>query len=158
VIVDHLNRWKNYFSRPLWETVFGELLLLDENTPEMEKKIRGDDIILKVLSYKTVDPQNERVEPESHRRYLDIHTSIIHSERIDWFPAASLTVVKPYDEIEDAVCYENPQSVRTGIVMHPGLFALFGPSDAHMPGLCCTSGCPETIKKAVMKIRIDMPL
>lgn len=155
MIVDHLSRWKNYFSHPVWETVFGELLLLGEDTPETEKKISGDDIVLKVMSYTTVDPQNEQVEPESHRRYLDIHTSIIHAERIDWFPAASLKALKPYDESEDAVCYARPQSARTGVVMYPGLFALFGPSDAHMPGLYA-SGRPEHIKKAVMKIRIDL--
>jgi YhcH/YjgK/YiaL family protein len=156
VIVDHLNHWKNYFAHPIWETVFGELLLLDENTPQMEKKIRGDDIVLKVVSYTTVDPRSEQAEPESHRRYLDIHTSIIHAERIDWFPAASLTVAKPYNDIEDAVCYAKPPSGGTGIVMLPGIFALFGPGDAHMPGLFA-SGCPEVGKKAVMKIRIDMP-
>lgn len=71
MIVDHLNRWENYFTHPVWET---------------------------------------------------------------------------YDEIEDTVCYEKSESARTGIVMHPGIFALFGPVDAHMPGLHA-SGNPWAVKK-----------
>lgn len=38
--------------------------------------------------------------------------------------------------------------------MTPGLFALFGPNDAHMPRLQLIDK-PEVVKKAVMKIRID---
>lgn len=56
MIVDRLTHWKNYFTNPVWETIFCELAALDKNTPEMEKKIRGDDIILKVFSYATVAP------------------------------------------------------------------------------------------------------
>jgi len=155
VIVDQLKNWKNYFTSPVWETIFGELLALNENTPEMEKKIHGDDIILKVFSYTTIDPQDELAELESHRQYLDIHTSIIHAERIDWFPSASLKVIKPYDDKEDAVYYEWREPVGAGIVMLPGLFALFGPNDAHMPRLHA-AGKPQNVKKAVMKIRFDM--
>jgi len=38
----------------------------------------------------------------------------------------------------------------------PGLFALFGPEDAHMTRLHA-AGQPETVKKAVMKISIGIP-
>lgn len=156
MIVDQLNQWRNYFTNPVWEIIFSELLALNENTPEMEKKIHGDEIILKVFSYTTIDPRGDLAELESHRRYLDIHTSIINAEQIDWYPAASLKVIKPYDDAEDAVYYARPESSCAGIVMTPGLFALFGPNDAHMPRLYA-AGKPEAVKKAVMKIRIDMP-
>lgn len=154
MIVDHLNHWKNYFKYPVWETIFCELAALDKNTPEMEKKIRGDDIILKVFSYATIDPHDEQGELESHRRYLDIHTSIINAERIDWYPASSLKVLKPYDDAEDAVYYARQEPACAGIMMTPGLFALFGPHDAHMPRLQLIDK-PDVVKKAVMKIRID---
>lgn len=156
MIVDHLNHWKNYFTDPVWKIIFGELAALNENTPEMEKKIRGGDIILKVFSYATIDPQDKQAELESHRRYLDIHTSIINAERIDWYPATSLKVIKPYDDQEDAVYYARQEPACAGIVMLPGLFTLFGPNDAHMPRLHA-AGKPEAVKKAVMKIRIDTP-
>ncbi len=155
MIVDQLSQWKNYFTNSVWKIIFNELTALNEATPEMEKKICGDDIILKVFSYTTIDPQDELAELESHRRYLDIHTSIIHAERIDWFPVDSLKVIKPYDETADEVYYAKPRTSYAGIVMSPGLFALFGPHDAHMPRLHVADN-PETVKKAVMKIRFDM--
>ena len=89
MIVDHLNSWRYYFTHPVWETIFTELSALDEKTPEMEKKILGDDVVLKVFCHTTIDSQDDQAELESHRRYLDIHTSIINAERIDWYPAAS---------------------------------------------------------------------
>lgn len=155
MIVDCLSQWKNYFSNPVWETIFGELAALNEKTPEMEKKIRGDDIILKVFSYTTIDPQDEQAELESHRRYLDIHTSITNVERIDWYPVSSLKVLKSYDDTEDAIYYARQEPAGAGIVMNPGLFALFCSGDAHMPRLQIT-GKPEAVKKAVMKISIDI--
>jgi YhcH/YjgK/YiaL family protein len=156
VIVDQLSQWKNYFTGSVWKTIFDELTALNENTPEMEKKVRGDDIILKVFSYTTLDPRDDQAELESHRIYLDIHTSITNAERIEWFPVDSLKVIKPYDERADEIYYAKPQSACAGIVMTPGLFALFGPNDAHMPRLYA-AGKPLNVKKAVMKIRIDLP-
>ncbi len=155
--MDHLGNWKNYFTSPLWKTIFNELTALNERTPEMEKKISGDDIILKVFTHATIDSQDDQAELESHRRYLDIHTSIINAERIDWYPAASLNVIKPYDENEDAVYYARREPAGASLIMCPGLFALFGPDDAHMPRLHA-AGKSEAVKKAVMKIRFGMPL
>lgn len=157
MIVDHLKNWKNYFASLVWETIFAELAALNENTPEMEKIIRGDDIILKIFSHTTIDPRDPQAELESHQRYLDIHTSIVNTERIDWYPAASLTVVSPYDEKQDAAFYQKQEPAGASLVMKPGLFALFGPHDAHMPRLHA-AGKPEVVKKAVMKIRLDLPL
>lgn len=155
MIVDHLKNWKNYFTDPHWEIIFNELTALDARTPEMEKKIRGDDIILKVFSYGTVDRRDDQAELESHRSYLDIHTSLVNVERIDWFPVDSLKVIRPYEETADEVYYAKPESVCAGMIMCPGLFALFGPHDAHMPRLHAAAR-PEVVKKAVMKIRLDM--
>jgi beta-galactosidase beta subunit len=39
--------------------------------------------------------------------------------------------------------------------MYPGVFAMLWPDDAHMPRLQAT-GKPELIKKAVMKVNIDL--
>jgi YhcH/YjgK/YiaL family protein len=157
MIVDYLKNWGNYFTNPVWETIFAELTALNEKTPEMEKKIRGDDIILKVFSYTTISPRDEQAELESHRRYLDIHTSIINAERIDWFPVASLKVIKPYNGMEDAIYYARREPADASIVMRPGLFALFSPNDAHMPRLHM-AGKPAAVKKAVLKIRFDPPI
>jgi biofilm protein TabA len=155
MIVDSLDNWKLYFREPVWETIFVQLQALNENTPGMEKQIKGDDIILKVFSYETISPRDPAVELESHKKYIDIHTIITKSERIDWHPAAGLKIIKPYDAIDDAVYYERPQQSCVSLNMHPGIFAMFWPGDAHMPRLQ-VAGKSELIKKAVMKVSIDL--
>ena len=155
MIVDRLDNWQIYFKKPIWETIFAELKALNEKAPAMEKKIRGDDIILKVFSYETADPASDRAELETHKKYIDIHTTITNVERIDWYPSSVLKTIKPYDENEDAEYYAKPDLFYAGINMVPGIFAVFWPSDAHMPGLQ-VAGKTELIKKAVMKISIDL--
>ena len=155
MIVDCLDNWKIYFRNPVWETIFAHLQALNENTPAMGKKIKDDDIILKVFSYETIGSADPEAELEAHKKYIDIHTTITKSEKIDWYPAVDLKVIKPYDKIEDAVYYEKPQQSYASLNMYPGIFALFWPGDAHMPRLQ-VAGKPELIKKAVMKVSIDL--
>jgi len=151
MIIDQIGHWKKYFQNPVWESVFAELAALNENTEEREKKILGDDVILKVFSYETLDPRDDQVCPESHRIYLDIHTTIINAERIDWYPASQLTVTRPYDAVEDEISYAKPAAACASLLLTPGLFALFGPDDAHRPRLFLPDK-PKQVKKAVMKI------
>jgi YhcH/YjgK/YiaL family protein len=155
MIIDCLDNWQIYFRNSVWKNIFVELLALNENTPAMEKKIKGDDIILKVFSYKTITPNAPDAELESHKKYIDIHTTITKGEKIEWYPAQALKIIKPYDAIEDALCYEKPLQTGSGLNMYPGIFAMFWPGDAHMPGLQIAVK-PEMIKKAVMKISIDL--
>ena len=154
MIIDRLDNWRIYFRNPVWETVFVELLGLNKNTPVMEKKIRGDDVILKVFSCETISLNSPEAELESHKKYIDIHADITKSEIIKWYPVSGLKIIKPYNAVEDAMCYEIPKQAGASLNMHPGIFAVFWPCDAHMPRLK-TAGKPEMIKKAVMKINID---
>ncbi len=151
MIVDHLNSWKKNFTAQIWETIFAELAALHENTPEGEKKICGDDVILKVFSYETIHTESNLAEMESHRRYLDIHTTITGVERIDWHPVSFLEAICPYEEKADEIIYAKPDRAAASLLMIPGLFALFGPADAHMPRLHATDST-RIVKKAVMKI------
>lgn len=155
MIVDSIRNWKINFKGPVWDAVLAEIELLNENTPDMEKKIQNDDIILKVFRYETVAAADPRAELESHKKYIDIHTTIAGSERIDWYPAAVLSAKGPYSESEDAVYYERKEPPWAGINMSPGIFAALWPEDAHMPRIM-TGGKSELIKKAVFKIKIDL--
>ncbi|PKN68987.1 MAG: hypothetical protein CVU52_09795 [Deltaproteobacteria bacterium HGW-Deltaproteobacteria-10] len=155
MIVDNICNWNIHLNNPVWESVFAEIRLLNENTPDMEKKIQNDDIILKVFSYETFAPADPRAELESHQKYIDIHTTIVGSERIAWYPKSVLSVSRSYSESEDAVYYERKEPPGAGINMYPGIFAAFWPEDAHMPRIM-TGGKPELIKKAVCKIKIDL--
>jgi biofilm protein TabA len=155
MIVDRLNNWKIYFKDAVWEIIFSQLQVLNEQTPAGEKKIKGDDIILKVFSYETIDSASTEAELESHKKYIDIHTTITNSERIEWYPNSVLKIIKPYDALEDAIYYERPQLSYARLNMHPGVFAMLWPGDAHMPRLK-TAGRPELVKKAVMKVNINI--
>lgn len=154
MIVDRLDNWRIYFKEPVWESIFAQLQALNENTPAMEKKIKDDDIILKVFSYETIGSNGPEAELESHKKYIDIHTTITKGERIEWYPTSVLKIIKPYDAAEDAVCYERPQPTCASLNMYTGIFAMFWPDDAHMPRLQ-VAGKSELIKKAVMKVSID---
>ena len=155
MIIDLLDNWQIYFKEPVWKMIFVLLQALNKNTPTMDKKIKGDDIIMKVFSYETITPNSPEVELESHKKYIDIHTTITKSEKIEWYPVTGLKIIKPYDVAEDAVYYERPQTACVSLNMYPGIFAMFRPDDAHMPRLQ-VAGKPELIKKAVMKINIDL--
>jgi biofilm protein TabA len=155
MIVDRLDNWKIYFRSPVWETIFVQLQPLNENTPAMGKKIKDNDIILKVFSCETIEPTSPEAELESHKKYIDIHTIIAKSETIEWYPTAVLKIIKPYDATEDEVYYERPQPACASLNMYPGIFAMFWPNDAHMSRLQ-VAGKSEVIKKAVMKVSIDL--
>jgi biofilm protein TabA len=155
MIVDNIHNWRINLKNPVWDIVFAEIKLLNENTPDMEKKIQDDNIILKVFSYETLAAADPRAELEAHRKYIDIHTTIAGSERIDWYPTSVLSAKSSYSEAEDAVYYEIKEPPWAAIIMYPGIFAAFWPEDAHMPRIM-TGGKPELIKKAVFKIKIDL--
>ncbi len=156
MIVDEIRNWKIHFKNPVWELVFAEIKSLNNRTPDREKKIQNDDIILKVFSYETVAPTDPAAELETHRTYIDIHTTITGSERIDWYPASLLTAKGFYNEEEDAIYYEREEpSIGAAVKMYPGIFAAFWPDDAHMPRIM-TGGKAELIKKAVFKIKLDL--
>lgn len=155
MIVDEIRNWEIHLKNPVWEIVFGEIKSLNSHTPDMEKKIQNDDIILKVFSYETFAPTDPGAELESHRKYIDIHTTIIGSEKIEWYPASILTAKGVYNEEEDAIYYERKEPVvGAEIIMYPGIFAALWPEDAHMPRIM-TGGKAKLIKKAVFKIKID---
>jgi biofilm protein TabA len=155
LIVDHINNWKIHFKNPIWEIVFKELKTLNGSTPAAEKKLLNDDIILKVFENKTITQADPAAELETHRKYIDIHTTLSGSERIDWYPASLLKVRTQYNAAEDAEYYEWQEPAYASIIMHPGIFAAFWPEDAHMPGLV-TEEKSQVIRKAVFKISIDI--
>ncbi len=155
MIVDNIRHWKIHLRNPVWEAVFAEIKALNEHTHDMEKKIQNDDLILKVFSYETLTPEDPRAELESHRKYIDIHTTLTGIERIEWYPISVLSAKSTYSESEDAIYYESKRPPWASINMHPGIFAAFWPEDAHMPRIM-TGEKPELIKKAVFKIKIDL--
>ena len=68
---------------------------------------------------------------EGHRKYLDIQYVIHGEESMGWRPTAGLANSVPYDEARDLEFFEGePESI---VRVPPGSFAVFLPTDAHLP-------------------------
>jgi YhcH/YjgK/YiaL family protein len=68
---------------------------------------------------------------EGHRKYLDIQFVISGEESMGWRPRAGLSNAMAYDATRDLEFFEGePQSI---VRVPPGSFAVFLPTDAHLP-------------------------
>ena len=68
---------------------------------------------------------------EGHRKYLDIQFLISGGESMGWSPRAGLVTAVEYDAERDLEFFDgDPQSI---VRVPPGSFAIFLPTDAHLP-------------------------
>jgi YhcH/YjgK/YiaL family protein len=73
----------------------------------------------------------EDAELEGHREYLDVQFVISGDESMGWTPRGGLAGSVDYDAEKDLEFFEGePSSI---IRVPPGSFAIFLPSDAHLP-------------------------
>lgn len=75
-------------------------------------------------------------EFENHHKFVDVQVVVLGIECILWTKPQSLKVTKPYADEKDAENFQpDPNKEYTCLVMGPGSFVIFWPSDWHMPGL-----------------------
>jgi YhcH/YjgK/YiaL family protein len=68
---------------------------------------------------------------EGHRKYIDIQYVISGEESMGWSPRSDLPPSDNYDEKKDLEFFEGtPESI---VKVPPGSFAVFMPTDAHLP-------------------------
>ena len=89
---------------------------------------------------------------EAHRRYWDVQYVARGAERMGWSTLGRMTVSEPYDPQRDV-------SFFTGrgdwLLVPAGTFAIFGPSDVHMPGVAVDESNiagQELVRKIVVKV------
>lgn len=91
-------------------------------------------------------------KPESHAVYTDIQLLVSGEERLG--VSRKDPGFRPVDdqfEARDIAFYDKAQSPRESeIVLQPGMFTVFFPSDIHRP--CCSVSVDGPIKKVVVKI------
>lgn len=126
------------------------LRAMDPALPDGRHPIQGDDLFALVQTYDTVPGTEKRLE--THVRHIDLQLVADGQERILHAPAAVLTVETPYDEATDIAFYADPP-LASSLLMRPGDLAIFFPDDAHKPG--CMAGARHTVRKVVVKVRID---
>ncbi len=113
--------------------------------PDGKYEINGDRV------YAIVDrTQGRKVSDgklEGHRKYLDIQYVISGDESMGWRPSTGLPSAVSYDATRDLEFFEGePESI---IRVPPGSFAIFLPTDAHLPLIGDGS-----IHKVVVKVAI----
>jgi YhcH/YjgK/YiaL family protein len=85
---------------------------------------------------------------EAHRNYLDIQFIISGDESMGWCPRSDLTGSEGYDEERDLEFFSD--DVQSIVQVPPGSFAIFLPTDAHLPGIGT-----GPIHKIVIKVAMD---
>jgi YhcH/YjgK/YiaL family protein len=153
MIVGRIEHWRSRLPGMVWRKVFRALEELSEVSAEGKVAIEGEDLYLNVMSYATRQPDDPEAILESHREYVDVQMVLAGSERIDWFPAESLEIEKPYDAGRDAQFYRRPGAAPASVDVLPGTFVVLFPEDAHMPQLVTAAGHGR-VKKVVAKVRL----
>ena len=153
MIIDKLKFRDHYPFGPAWDLAFEFLKSLTPEAEEKKYNLQGDDIFAIVMSYETKNPENALLE--THRKYVDIQTVLVGSERMECFARDELIVDVPYNESTDAEFYKRTSPGSVGVDVFPGTFVMFFPHDAHMPALMVDEK-PERIKKVVVKIKVEL--
>lgn len=120
-----------------------DLALLEEGRYNIE----GDDLFFLIQGYEPKAIEDGKCE--AHRNYIDIQYVIEGSEYMGYGPLEGLKVTEAYDVSKDRLFVEWSGQL---IAYDAGMFAVFFPQDAHMPGIKA-QGCTY-VKKAVFKVKV----
>jgi biofilm protein TabA len=118
-----------------------------ENAAPGRVDIDGDLIFALIQEYNT--KPLEQGFWEAHRKYIDIQYVVSGEEHMGYANLAQLTA-GDYDESKDFLPLHGQGSF---IRLPAGMFTLFMPEDAHMPGMAVDQ--PQPVKKVVVKIAVN---
>jgi len=148
MIIDKIENYKLYEG--IGKRIAASLKYLYEtNLTDIElgvHKIYGDDIFAIVDEYHTKNERDARLE--SHFKYIDIQYIISGTELIGATLLESQVPVEK-NEKKDYAFYDGSSSM---VEMKQGMFAIFFPTDLHLPGIKVNQS--SFVKKLVMKVRI----
>jgi len=119
-----------------------------EKISDGKYEVDSDKLFYIVQRYITKPPVGKI---EAHRKYIDIQLLVKGAEQIGYGPTNQLKIHTPYSEEKDVEFFFADGDV-TFLNMTKGSFAIFWPSDAHMPG--CQTNKPQDVIKVVFKIRV----
>ncbi len=114
--------------------------------------VQGDDVFAMVQSYdsRVLTPASKW---EAHRTYADIQYIVAGDEKMGYTQIGSLKVTDPYNAEKDCELYASQSGQTYDFVrVGKGMFTVFLPTDAHMPGVALDQ--PVKITKVVMKVRV----
>lgn len=147
MIIDKISNHELYHSiHPLFAKAFKYLTTTDFTDFERGTyMIDGNNLFALFNDYLTKSDG----QLESHHEYIDIQYMISGSEKMGYAPLEDQKESIPYNAEKDIVFYDGKSS---DIIVKPGMFAIFFPTDLHLPGLKIDKSLP--IKKIVVKIKV----
>lgn len=149
MILDTLQNAHHYETHhPLFAKAFKHLRELAARADLPDGRIELDGESLFALVVRGAGKPPDQVRNETHRRYIDIQFTTAGSDRIGWMPVTECRHPQGYDPDKDVEFYADIP--RNWLVVGPGQFAIFLPSDAHAP--MANTGQPVT--KIVIKVEV----
>ncbi len=106
----------------------------------------GDNIFVIVHDY--ITKKHDACRLEAHHKYIDVQYIVKGREWIGYTPYSGQTPVTDYDEKNDCVSFNE---ITSFIKFQKGMFAIFLPTDLHMPG---TDETPGEVRKVVVKVKV----
>lgn len=152
MIFDELENTELYGA--LGQRIAKGLALLNEenvrNGAVGRYEVDGDNIFYMVQEYETQPVEEGQLE--IHRKYMDIQFVVSGTECMGYAPLDGLSETMAYDGEKDAALYEYDPSMSR-LVLKQGMFAIFWPNEAHMPGRAAEKA--ERVRKIIIKIRME---
>lgn len=147
MISDTLERLTQYYGmHPHLDTAIRFLMdTAAAKLPDGRHEIDGDRAFVNVMRTTLGDGGTW----EAHHNYIDLQLALEGTETIAWAPVEQINDFSGYDAQKDIMVSSDPQK-GSPLVLKPGMFGLFFPSDAHQPGIGTGQG-----RKAVVKIKAD---
>jgi len=109
--------------------------------------IDGDNIYALVNEYNTKDESEGKLE--AHKKYIDVQFVVKGSEMMGYATLQNQKVINEYNEQNDITFFDGERSFTK---VDEGMFAIFFPTDLHMPGIKVDN--PEYVKKVVIKVKV----
>lgn len=115
-------------------------------------EIVGSDIFVALSDYTTDSKENKKLE--AHVKYIDIQYIVSGTENIGYGDMEPGLTVKEDKLAEKDVIFYQAVPNETELKLTSGMYAVFFPWDVHRPG--CTAGGPEPVRKAVVKVKMEL--
>lgn len=111
-------------------------------------EIDGDRLFVNIVEYTTTTPEEKFWE--AHKKYLDVHVMLRGTEQIDLNFIQNMKL-NEFVEKDDFLPMDGNKN--SSVVLTDGDFLICYPNDGHRTAVQAGDK-PETIKKAIFKVRI----
>jgi YhcH/YjgK/YiaL family protein len=151
MIFDQLKNAELYFQiNNRFRKAFDYLRSNDFNNIEPGKyEIDGEDIYAIVQQYDTKPMSSGKWE--AHKKYIDIQFMVSGKEKMGYSHKNKMIVTHEYNSDKDAIYLKGEGNF---LVAEAGYFAIFFPTDVHMP--CIAINLSTPVKKVVIKVKSDL--